>query len=95
MALTAEQVRWVGHLARLDLTDAELAMMTPQLSAIVEYVHQLQTVPTDDIEPMAHALDLHDVFRPDEPRLSLPVNEALANAPDRRGDFYGVPAVLD
>jgi aspartyl-tRNA(Asn)/glutamyl-tRNA(Gln) amidotransferase subunit C len=95
MALTAEQVRWVAHLARLDLTDAELVTMTPQLSAIVEYVHQLQQVPTDGIEPMAHALDLHDVFRPDEPRPSLSVNEALANAPDRRGDFYGVPAVLD
>ena len=95
MALTAEDVRWVAHLARLELTDAELATMTQQLSAIVDYVNQLQQVPTDGIEPMAHALDIHNVFRTDEPCPSLPVDAALANAPDRRGDFYGVPAVLE
>ena len=95
MALTAEQVRWVAHLARLELSDAELQTMTRQLSAIVEYVNQLQQVNTDGVEPLAHALDMHNVFRADEPAPSLPVAEALANAPDRRDDFYGVPAVLE
>jgi len=95
MSLTAEEVRWVAHLARLELTEDELATMTRQLSAIVDYVNQLQQVPTCGIEPMAHPLDLQNVFRPDEPRGSLPVDLALANAPDRRGDFYGVPAVLE
>lgn len=95
MALSIDEVRWVSHLARLELTDAELATMTPQLSAVLDYVHQLQQVPADGIEPMAHAIDIENVFRPDEPSPSLPVNVALANAPDRRGDFYGVPAVLD
>lgn len=95
MALTAEQVRWVAHLARLELTDAEVETMTRQLSSIVDYVNQLQEVNTDGVEPLAHALDLHNVFRADEPAPSLPVAAALANAPDRRGDFYGVPAVLD
>jgi aspartyl-tRNA(Asn)/glutamyl-tRNA(Gln) amidotransferase subunit C len=95
MALTAEQVRWVAHLARLELSDAELATMTRQLSAILDYVNQLQQVPTDGVEPLAHPLPVHNVFRDDEPRPSLPVEAALANAPDRHGDFYGVPAVLD
>jgi aspartyl-tRNA(Asn)/glutamyl-tRNA(Gln) amidotransferase subunit C len=95
MSLTPEDVRWVAHLARLELTDAELATMTRQLSAIVDYVAQLQGVNTDGIEPLAHAAWITNVFREDEQRLSLPVAEALANAPDRRGDFYGVPAVLD
>src|ERR671933_419900 len=100
MSLTAEDVRWVAHLARLELTDAELETMTRQLSAIVDYVAQLQQVNTDGVEPLAHALSVHNVFRDDEPRPSLPVDEALANAPDRRTDakgdtFYGVPAVLD
>jgi aspartyl-tRNA(Asn)/glutamyl-tRNA(Gln) amidotransferase subunit C len=95
MSLTADQVRWVAHLARLELTDAELETMTPQLSAIVDYVNQLQQVNTDGVEPLAHALEIHNVFRADEPAPSLPVDEALANAPQRHGDFYGVPAVLD
>jgi aspartyl-tRNA(Asn)/glutamyl-tRNA(Gln) amidotransferase subunit C len=100
MSLTSEQVRWVAHLARLELTDAELETMTRQLSSIVDYVAQLQEVNTDGVEPLAHPLAVHNVFRDDEPRPSLPVDEALANAPDRRSDargeqFYGVPAVLE
>jgi aspartyl-tRNA(Asn)/glutamyl-tRNA(Gln) amidotransferase subunit C len=95
MSLTAEQVRWVAHLARLELSDAELATMTAQLSAIVDYVQQLQQVNTAGVEPLAHALELHNVFRADEPAPSLPVEVALANAPQRRGDFYAVPAVLE
>jgi aspartyl-tRNA(Asn)/glutamyl-tRNA(Gln) amidotransferase subunit C len=100
MSLSAEQVRWVAHLARLELTEDELAKMTPQLVAIVAYVDLLRQVNTDGVEPLAHALPLHNVFRDDEPEPSLPVDEALANAPDRRSDargqqFYGVPAVLE
>jgi len=95
MSLTAEQVRWVANLARLELSDAELAVMTNQLGRILDYVGQLQSLDTEGVEPLAHALDVADVFRADEPRPSLTVDEALANAPKRRGDFYAVPAVLD
>lgn len=95
MSLTAEQVRWVAHLARLELSDAELETMTRQLSAIVDYVNQLQQVNTDGVEPLAHALEVHNVFREDEPSPSLPADAALANAPARHGDFYSVPAVLE
>lgn len=95
MPLSTDDVRWVAHLARLELTDAELATMTQQLAAIVDYVDLLQRVNTDGVEPMAHAVEVHNVFRADEPAQSLPVDSALANAPDRRGSFYGVPAVLD
>ena len=95
MSLSAEQVRWVANLARLELTDAELATMTGQLNRIVEYVDQLQELNTEGVEPLAHALEIANVFRADEPQPSLTVDEALANAPRRRGDFYAVPAVLD
>jgi aspartyl-tRNA(Asn)/glutamyl-tRNA(Gln) amidotransferase subunit C len=95
MSLTLDQVRWVAHLARLDLGEAELETMTRHLSAILEYVDQLQKINTDQVEPLAHPLPIHNVFRDDEPAPSLPVDAALQNAPDRRGDFYGVPAVLD
>ena len=95
MALTPEEGRWVAHLARLELSDAELATLTRQLAAIVEYVDQLRQVNTEGVEPLAHPLPVQNVFRADEPRPALPVDAALANAPDRRGDFYGVPAVLE
>jgi aspartyl-tRNA(Asn)/glutamyl-tRNA(Gln) amidotransferase subunit C len=95
MALTEAEVRWVAHLARLELSPAELETMTRQLRAILDYVDQLQQVNTDGVEPLAHPLPVQNVFRADEPAPSLPVALALANAPDRHGDFYGVPAVLD
>ncbi len=100
MSLSADEVRWVAHLARLELADDELATMTRQLSAIVGYVDQLRQVDTEGVEPLAHALAVHNVFRDDEPAPSLPVDLALANAPDPRTDaegrrYYGVPAVLE
>jgi aspartyl-tRNA(Asn)/glutamyl-tRNA(Gln) amidotransferase subunit C len=95
MSLAADQVRWVAHLARLELSEHELAAMTRELAAILEYIDQLQKIDTTGVEPLAHPLPIHNVFRDDEPGLSLSVDEALANAPDRHGDFYGVPAVLE
>jgi aspartyl-tRNA(Asn)/glutamyl-tRNA(Gln) amidotransferase subunit C len=100
MALTADEVKWVAHLARLELTPAELETMTRQLAAIVAYVDQLRQVTTEGVEPLAHALAVTNVFRDDEPAPSLPPTEALANAPARRDDgrgglFYAVPAVFD
>ena len=80
MALTAQEVQWVAHLARLQLTEAELETMTRQLSAIVDYVDQLKQVNTDGVEPMAHALDVANVFRPDEPAPLRALNAAAADA---------------
>jgi aspartyl-tRNA(Asn)/glutamyl-tRNA(Gln) amidotransferase subunit C len=93
--MSPDQVRWVAHLARLELADAEVPVITRHLSAIIAYVNQLQELNTDGVKPLAHALDVHNVFREDEPAPSLPVDTALANAPARKGDFYSVPAVLD
>jgi len=98
--LTAEQVRWIARLGRLELGEQELETMTRQLGAIVEYVAQLRRVDTEGVEPLAHALSVSNVFRDDEPAPSLPVEDALANAPQRRQDdrgqqYYGVPAVFE
>ena len=95
MSLSAEEVRWVAQLARLELSESELALMTKQLSAIMDYVNQLKQVSTEGVEPLAHPLPVQNVFRPDEPAPSLSVEEALANAPERRDGFYVVPAVLE
>ena len=90
-----EQVRKVARLARLELPDADLAVLAQQLTAILGYVDQLRELNTDAVEPLAHPLPVQNVFRPDELRPSLPVDEALRNAPARAGDFFAVPAVLD
>ncbi len=95
MSLTIADARKIAQLARLAPSDAELATFTPQLSAILDYVDQLRQLPTDGVEELAHPLPLRNVFRDDTLQPSLPVDEALANAPARTGDFYSVPAVLD
>jgi len=94
MAISREEVEKVALLARLQLSDAELQTMTTQLSDILGYVEQLGQLDTDSVEPMAHALDVCDVFRRDEVRPSLDRNDALANAPKHDGQCYRVPAVL-
>lgn len=95
MSLTLDEVRKVAKLGRLELSDADLALMQQQLSSILDYVAQLNELDTMDVEPLAHPLPIVNVFRPDEPIPSLPVAAALQNAPNRIGDYFGVPAVFD
>lgn len=95
MSLSIDQVRKVAKLARLELAEADLPVMAEQLNRILGYIDQLQQVNTDGVEPLAHPLPVQNVFRPDEPVPSLPVDEALKNAPSRVGDYFGVPAVFD
>jgi aspartyl-tRNA(Asn)/glutamyl-tRNA(Gln) amidotransferase subunit C len=95
MSLSADEVRQVARLARLELSDDELTRMGDQLNRILGYVELIQKLNTDGVEPLAHPLPVQNVFRPDELRPSLPVDEALRNAPARSGDFFAVPAVLD
>jgi aspartyl-tRNA(Asn)/glutamyl-tRNA(Gln) amidotransferase subunit C len=94
MSLTREQVEKVSLLGRLRLSDAELDTMTAQLGAIVGYIEQLGELDTENVEPMAHAVELHNVFRPDQVRASVDRAEMLAGAPSADGEFYLVPAVL-
>jgi aspartyl-tRNA(Asn)/glutamyl-tRNA(Gln) amidotransferase subunit C len=94
MSLSIDEVRKVARLARLELSEPDLARMQQQLSAILDYVDQLNQLNTDGVEPMAHPLPVHNVFRPDEPVPSLPVDDALQNAPQRVDNYFGVPAVF-
>lgn len=88
-------VRRIAHLARLRVDDSEVRLFTAQLARILEYVKLLDSVDTSGVEPLAHPLPLSDVLRSDEIRPSLPVEQALANAPQRQGSLFKVPAVLD
>lgn len=92
--LTRAQVEKVSLLARLQLSAEELDLMTAQMGQIVGYVESLSDLNTHEVEPMAHALEVSNVFAADEPRPSLPREAALANAPHHDREFYLVPAVL-
>ena len=81
-------------LGRLLLSDAELDTMTTQLDHILQYMELLGEVDTDDVEPMAHALEVSDVFREDQVRASLDRHRALANSTGHDEECYRVPAVL-
>ncbi len=89
------QVRHIAMLSRLELSDAEVAEFSGQLSAILAYVEQLNQLDTDGIEPTAHPLPLRNVFRPDEPHEPLNTGDALANAPQRAGNFFKTPKVIE
>lgn len=95
LAITLDEIKWIAHLSRLELKPEELIAASTQLSSILNYINQLQEVNTDNVEPLAHALDVSNVFRDDVLKESINVNEALANAPDRQGNFYGVPAIFE
>ncbi len=94
MSLSREEVEKVSLLGRLRLTSSELDTMTSQLTAIVDYIEQLKQLDTTNVEPMAHAMELRNVFADDIPHESLPRDAALANAPKRDDEYYRVPAVL-
>ena len=94
MTLSRQDVEKVSLLGRLQLSPAELETMTSQLAGIVAYVESLGELDTDKVEPMAHAVEVSNVFAADEPRPSLPREQALANAPPHDREFYRVPAVL-
>ncbi len=94
MSLTREEVEKVSLLARLQFSDEQLDTMTTQLGRIVEYVELLSELDTDAVEPMAHAIEIHNVFASDVFRPGLDREQALANAPKRDEQCYRVPAVL-
>jgi len=89
------QVRKVAKLSRLDLTEAEVEEFTGQLSAILDYVEKMNELDTENIEPLAHCLPIKNVFRADCIKESLGTEKTLANAPQRDGDFFKVPKILD
>ena len=95
MTLTNDDVAKVAILARLRLSPDELALFTDQLNSIVDFVAQLQEPDTAGVEPLAHGVEVRNVFRDDVLGHSLPREKALANAPKRNAEGFLVPAVLE
>ncbi|WP_435006284.1 Asp-tRNA(Asn)/Glu-tRNA(Gln) amidotransferase subunit GatC [Tundrisphaera lichenicola] len=95
MSLTADEVAKVALLARLRLEPTELATFTDQLNSIVGFVELLGELDTTGVEPLAHGVEVRNVFRDDVEQPSLAREDALANAPQRNTESFLVPAVLD
>jgi aspartyl-tRNA(Asn)/glutamyl-tRNA(Gln) amidotransferase subunit C len=85
----------VARLARLELTDEERSRLHDQLGAILEHAAKVGEVATADVPPTASAIPRANVLRPDELRPSIPVEDVLANAPDREDDRFKVPRIVE
>ncbi len=92
MAISRDEVVHVARLARLALTDEELDRFAGQLDAILEAVGKVSELDLSGVEPTLHPLELSNVWAEDEPRPSLPVEDALANAPEAEENAFRVPA---
>lgn len=93
--LSAEDVRAIADLARLELSDADVVVYQQQLSDILDYFQKLQELDTSHIDPTSSVLPLTNVMRADEAGPALPLDDVVANAPDSDGEQFRVRAVLD
>ena len=92
--ISEQTIREVAKLARLNLTDEEAGLFASQLCDVLGAIDQIKQLNLDDVKPMPHALDQTNVLRPDTETPGMPVEDALANAPDRDDAFFKVPKVL-
>jgi len=92
VAISREEVLHVARLARLALTDDEIERLTDELDKILEAVGIVSELDLEDVPPTSHPLDLVNVWDEDVPRDSLPLEDVLANAPEREDGLFRVPA---
>lgn len=92
--LSAEDVRAIADLARLELSEADVVLYQQQLSDILDYFRKLQELDTSQVDPTSSVLPLTNVMRADEAGPALPLDDVVANAPDSDGEQFRVRAVL-
>ncbi len=92
--ISIKEVEHVALLGRLELSEEEKKLYSRQLSDILEHARKLQDLDTEDVPPTAHVLPLHNVFREDRPGEHMATDKVLANAPERRDDYFKVPRIL-
>lgn len=95
MSLTSDDVKKIAHLARLNLSDSDIAVYTPQLSSILHFIEQLNQADTAKVDPLAHPLDISQRLRPDavtEPNLR---DKYQRIAPQVEAGLYLVPKVIE
>ena len=95
MAIDQETVKYVAHLARIELQPNELEKLSRQLHSILELIDQLSRLNTEQVKPTSHILPISNVLREDLPDTCLTPDEALENAPSRKGNFFSVPKIIE
>jgi len=95
MAITKDTVEYVAHLARIDLKPKELEKLSQQLQEILGFIDKLKRVDIKEIAPTSHILPINNVLRDDKPAESLSSDKALENVPQRQGNFFSVPKVIE
>ena len=93
--ISMKDVEHVARLARLELSAAEKERMRKELDGILSYIDKLRAVDTRGVEPTSHAVPLTNLMRDDTEVASLPQEEMLANAPDRHGELFRVPKIIE
>ena len=94
MALSEKDVQYVAKLARLEVTDQEVAKYTQQLANILEYVEQLNKLDTSNVEPLTHPLDMKNVFSEDVVVPSMTQADVLSNGPEIQSGHFKVPKIM-
>jgi len=94
-SLTRTEVDEIARLARLALSDDEAEQLRGELGAIVTMMDQLADLDTEGVEPMTHVVPMPLRLRPDEVGPSLSVEDAVGQAPERAGDQFAVPKIIE
>ena len=94
MVISEKEIEHLSRLARIELKEPEKEKLLRDLNRVLEYFQKLQEVDTHDVQPLSHPLQTVNVFRADEVKESLPVEQALQNAPTRKGPYFTVPKVI-
>lgn len=95
MAIDKETVKYVAHLARIELQPDELEKLSGQLHDILGFIDKLSSLDTSQVNPSSHILPINNVLREDKPRDTLTPDKALENAPAKKGNFFSVPKILE
>jgi len=95
MKITRKEVEYVAHLARLKLSAEDAENFTVRLDQILTYFEKLKELDTTGVEPTSHSMPMVNAFREDQVIPSLPVEDALSNAPDKEGNFFKVPRIIE
>jgi aspartyl-tRNA(Asn)/glutamyl-tRNA(Gln) amidotransferase subunit C len=95
MAISKEEVEYIARLARLQLSPEEIVKYQAELSSILDYIEQLKQVDTSGIDSTAHYVSNEKTTRGDKMGASLPVDDALTNAPARVNNMFSIPKDID
>lgn len=95
MSVTKEDIKYISHLARLEMKEEEIENFTAQINKILQYFQKLQQLDTEGIKPASHAIPVYNVFREDKVQLSDNISLMLSNAPSQDENYFIVPRVIE